>query len=197
MNSKGGCFISLFLLLAQILYAQDWDTTYYLRYTDKLCITFNEYGRSFNLPMDQKIFSDTSYSASSYTAEAKTGIGFTLDWDILGVAFGIYSFPGDEAHKGSTDYFNFSLTFGSAKYFLETSYRRYTGFYDANSPNYDADFAQTGIYYQDPDLRVTVGQARFIYVFKNKKFAIKSAFSSTYRQIKSSASWIGLAQFLL
>lgn len=195
MIRKTWFLIPLFSLFIFSLRAQGWDSTYYLKYTDKFCITFNEYARMFNLQLDQKLFTDTSFSAVSYTAEAKTGIGFTLDWDILGIAFGVYSFPGDETHKGKTDYSNFALSFGGAKYFLETSYRRYKGFYDVNSPNYDTAFEETGIYYQDPDLTATAGQVRFFYVFRNKKFAIKSAYTSTYRQLKSSASLIGLANF--
>ena len=184
---KTDFFISLFSLFTFSLHSQDWDTTYYLKYSDKLCITFNEYGRMYNLEMDQKVFTDTSFSAVSYTTEAKTGLGFSFDWDILGFSLGVYSFPGDEAHKGKTDYYNFALSFGGAKYFLETSYRRYTGFYDANSPSYDTSFEQTGIYYQDPDLTTASGQVRFFYVFRHKKFAVKAAYTSTYRQLRSSA----------
>src|SRR5262249_46638666 len=139
MNFRNALFLVLFALFCCSASAQNWDTTFYKKYTDKLCVTLTEYGRTFNLGISQKNLD--SISTVDYNAESKTGIGVSLDWDIFSVSFGLISIQGDEAHKGKTAYKNISLSFGSTKYFLETAYRRYQGFYDANTPNYDPLFS--------------------------------------------------------
>src|SRR5690349_21467887 len=110
MNCKRVTLILLFSLCFLSLKAQDWDTTYYLKYNHKLCLTLSTIGKSFNLPIEQKLFPDTSFSSASWTAEARTGVGVGVNWDILGFYIGLASFTGDEKDKGQTDYYNFALS---------------------------------------------------------------------------------------
>jgi hypothetical protein len=138
--------------------------------------------------------SDATFPSASYNAAAKIGIGVGFDWDKFGFSFGLFTLPSDEEHTGTTDYSNFSLAIGGTKYIIEGSYREYKGFYDENTPQYDsANFAHTGIYYQDPDLTGKYVKGNIVYVFSNKKFCIKSAYSSVYRQVKSAGSFISIA----
>src|SRR5882672_9323106 len=98
MNCKRVALILLFSLSFFSLKAQDWDSTYYLKYNHKMCLTLSTIGKSFNLPIEQKLFPDTSFSSASWTALARTGIGVSVNWDILGFYIGLLSFPGDDEH---------------------------------------------------------------------------------------------------
>jgi len=107
------------------------------------------------------------------------------------VAVGFRSRPPKDARKGSNNYFNLALSMGGVKWRLEGSYRRYRGFYDANTANYDTAFHNgDSPYYHDNSMTNENLRFKFMYFFNHKKFAYKSAYGSNYRQTKSAASWM-------
>ncbi len=98
--------------------------------------------------------------------------------------------PQSSPQKGKTTYNSLGFSFGGNKWLLETSYRRYKGFYELNTGKYDPDFKTTGIYYQNPDMLNASLKAKFLYFFKHHKFSYKAAYSCNYRQYKSAFSWV-------
>jgi hypothetical protein len=187
----------LFLLYFNItvIFAQtSWDSTRYVKYNSRLIVSLYQSYRQYNIEMQQFLVKDSiGKSKLNYFAQANNITGIELNYDKINVSFGFKSTEPTGTNKektGSTKYFNLGLNIGGNRWLLETAYRRYQGFYDKNSGAYDTSFKRNGVYYQDPKLINTVFKAKFLYLTNNKKFAFKSGYSSTYRQIKTAASWV-------
>lgn len=127
----------------------------------------------------------------NYQADANSVTGIELAYDKFGVSFGVKATPPlDIERKGKTDYKNIGFSFGGNRWLLETTFRRYKGFYENNTSNYTPGFDSTGNFYQDPGFLNQSVRAKFIYFFNHEKFSYKSSFSCSYRQLKSAFSWI-------
>jgi hypothetical protein len=144
------------------------------------------------MELAQTLVKDTlGRSAVNYHAEANHISGIEINYDKINFSFGYKSVPPANSKKtGNTDHFNLGMNIGGNKWILETAYRRYYGFYDKKTSNYDTNFKHTGIYYQFPRLSATSFKTKFLYFANHKRFAYKAGYSCAYRQLKSSASLI-------
>ena len=184
--------IAIFLLSALNCFSQN-DSIYYRKYNESLIISlYQSFARQFDIAIEEKFLPDTGKSALHYYSDADIVSGIAVDYDKLGVAVGFRSKPPQDAkRKGTNNYFNLALSVGGVKWRLEGSYRRYRGFYDANTASYDTAFkAGVSPYYHDNSMVNENLRFKFLYFFNHKKFAYKSAYGSNYRQTKSSASWM-------
>lgn len=191
----------LFFLIAHVapclLVAGAHDTTYYRKYNDKLIVSIYVSERRYNIGMSQRFDSSPLLNTDlDFQADANKVTGIELAYDKVGVSFGIKATPPlDVNRKGKTDYKNFNFSFGGNRWLLETSLRRYKGFYDNNTSNYTPGFDSIKNFYQDPNFLNRSVRAKFLYFFNHKKFSYKSAYSCNYRQLKSAFSWIVVSNF--
>ncbi|MBI4947092.1 MAG: DUF4421 family protein [Bacteroidetes bacterium] len=184
--------LSLFFPLAIVSFAQH-DTTYYKEYNDKLIISlYNSFARQNDIAFSQNIVKDTAgKSPFHYYADADIVSGIEFDYDIFGIAFAYKAVPPKNAFKkGKTYYTDLGLNAGGNKWRLETSYKRYEGFYDTNTPNYTPFYSDSAPYYQNPHMTTQSMKAKLIYIKKHNKFSYCSAYACSQQQTKSSFSWI-------
>lgn len=185
-------FILLIFVSPLIILAGGHDTTFYKKYDDRLIVSyFNSY-RKYNIKFSQ--FYDKAPDIGTnlhYSADANAVAGFEINYDKFGVSFATRATPpGDTSRKGTTNYTNWNFSFGGNRWRLETSLRRYKGFYENYSENYIPDFDSSHKFYQQPNLLNQCVRAKFFYFFNHKKFSYPSSFSCSYRQLKSAFSWI-------
>lgn len=195
--------ILLALLSVNILSAQKiWDSTYYVKYKSRLIVSpFFSY-RNYNIEVEQYLIKDSlGKSKLNFIAQANTIFGLELNYDKINFSFGFASIPPPNVKQtGKTDHFNIGLNVGGNKWILETGYKRYQGFYNKNTPRYDSAYYKwdslstetdrRGIYTQFPHMVSTSYKMKFLYFTNNKRFSFKSGYSCSYRQIKSSFSWV-------
>lgn len=168
------------------------DTTYYKKYNDRFAAAlFQTFYRSHELIFKQKLVGDSSgQSTVDYFADANEVTGVELAFDKFSFAFGFRSVPPKEAsRKGKTYHTSLTGSLGGNKWFVEGGYRRFKGFYDANTYRRDVSFTDTSKYYYNPILHEEL-KAKFWYFFKHKKFSYKSAYSCIYRQLKTKGSFV-------
>lgn len=183
--------IIYFSLLTSQSFSQN-DTTYYRKYNESLIISlYQSFARQFDIEISEKFPPDTGKSGIHYFSDADVVSGIAIDYDKIGIAFGFRSVPPKDAkRKGNTNFFNLALNIGGNKWRLESSYRRYRGFYDANTANYSPLFNDSTPFYHDRSLLNENIKFKFLYFLNHKKFAYKSGYGSNYRQTKSAASWM-------
>ncbi len=168
-----------------------WDTTKYRKFDYVLIVGIFQQHRDFNSEFIQLINKDTaSLSRHSYYAESQLITGVALNYDKFSFSFGSRSQPQGSTGKGYTKTFNIGFNFGDNRWLLENYYRRFKGFYNKNTPNFDSTFKTTGQYYLQPGLTTSLFMSRLMYFTNYKNFSFKSGFGSNYRQLKSAATWI-------
>ncbi len=185
--------LPVFLLLSVYKCAAQDTTQCYTGYMDDLIVSlYQSILRTFEVDISQKITSDTkSVSSMQYLADADIVSGIELDYDKFGIGFGYKSKPPDDIRrKGTTDYTVLGLNIGGNKWIVETSYRKYRGFYDANTVHYDSTFTDTTPYFQNRNLTNSGFKAKFLYFFNHDRFSFKSSYGCTYRQLRTKFSWI-------
>lgn len=166
------------------------DSSYYYKYDDRLVVAMYQSYRTYNLLFSQTVTPDsTGRSILEYHADANNITGIELDYDKFSLSFGIKSSSPNTYKKGNTAYSNFGFSFGGNRWRLETSYRKYKGFYDIRTAAYDTTYRDSLPYYQNPSLTNRSVRAKFFYFFNNKKFSYSSAYSCTYRQTRTAFSW--------
>lgn len=185
-------FIYLLTLFTYPYFSQtNWDTTKYVKYKDRLVVTLYTSWRQFDYSFDQNFTNqDSGKAATHYIADANSVSGLQLDYDKLSLSLSFKTAPSNTALKGNTQYKNFNFSFGGNRWILETSYRDYKGFYDMNTSSYDTSFKRGDPYFQLPSMHVQQTKAKFMYFTNHKKFAYKSGYSYTCRQLKSAFSWV-------
>ena len=168
------------------------DSLFYSKYSSAIIVGYYGSSKGYNIDMVQYLTKDSLRKSNlNYIAESDRIDGLEFSYDKLSFSFGYKTTPPvNKDKKGETKFFNFGFNIGGSKWIMEGSYRRYQGFYEKNTLNYDSTFKKTGIYYNDPSLRSTLHKLKFIYFTNHKRFAFKSCYSSSYRQIKSSFTWI-------
>lgn len=171
------------------------DTNYVKNYKDKLIIGLWQSERRFDIHMDQKMFPGTDSTEINYIANSNKVSGISLDYDIIGFAFGYRSLPGGNKRTGNTDYLDLGLNINTRRLRLENSFRRYTGFYDNNSRNYILPFTDSTNYFQNPSMNLRMVKSKLIYTFNNKKFTLGAAYANVRRQVKSKGSWLLIGNF--
>lgn len=171
---------------------QKWDTTYYSKYKDRFIVSLYQSYRYYGIDISQKLFRDTlGQSKIEYLAEANFVSGIEISYDKINFSVAYKSAPpANQLQKGDTKYKNFALNIGGGKWILENSYRTYTGFFNKNTVTYDTTFKTTGIYTQSPTLSSETFKTKFLYYTNSNKFACKSGYSCTQRQLKSAFSFV-------
>lgn len=168
-----------------------WDTNYYKKYSERFIVAIYQSARNYHIEMDPQNPLDSGRSKLNYYADANNVSGIEIDFDKLSVSFGYKTTPpANEALKGKTTYSNFGLSVGGNKWFAEGSYRKFKGFYDVNTANYDTTYKPGDPYFQNSSMINESAKAKFFYFTNHKKFAYKSAYTCVYRQVKSAASWV-------
>jgi len=172
------------------------DTNYVRKYPDRLIITLYQSTRQYDVRFSQTLLEDTgALSKHQYMADANLVTGAAIDLDKISVSFSLKSrpsTPADVKKKGRTNYGSFSLSFNAYRFRVETSYRKYQGFYDLNSPRYISSFNDTTPYFHSP-MNVLSLRAKTLFIFNKRRFSYNAAYSNTYRQVKSAGSWLGAA----
>ena len=134
-------------------------------------------------------------SAINYIGNSNHVSGISLDYDIIGFAFGYRSVPSGNKRTGNTDYFDLGLNINTRGLRFENSWKRYTGFYDNNTKNYTTPFNDTIPYVQFPTMNIRVVKSKLIYSFNKRKFALGAAYANAKRQLKGAGSWIIVGNF--
>ena len=173
------------------------DTSYLKSYDDKLILGLWQSERRFDITLDQKIYSDTSiHSGINYIANANHISGVSLDYDIIGLAFGYKSVPSGNTRTGNTEYLDLGLNINTSGFRFENSFRRYSGFYDNNTRNYVHPFNDTTTpYFQNPSLNIRQIKSKLIYTISHKRFSLSSAYANQKRQVKSAGSILLIYNF--
>jgi hypothetical protein len=185
------CTAAILLFSNSFSFAQ-FDTTYYKKYDDRFIVAlYQSFVRQFDISISQKMISDTTgKSALHYMADANAVSGIELDYDKLGISFGYKSVPPqNETKKGKTYYTDLGFSLGGNKWIIESSYRKYRGFYDLNTSRYDPAYNDSTPYFQNPSMTSEMFKAKFLYFTNSKKFSYKAAYTCCYRQLRCSASW--------
>ena len=102
----------------------------------------------------------------------------------------VFAIPVDDQKEmtfGKTKAQDIQLNILSRKWGGDIFYQRYQGFYLANP---DSPIPPSGVYPQRPDIQTENFGAAGVYVFNNKKFSLRSAFTFADRQLKSAGSFV-------
>ncbi|MBI3502562.1 MAG: DUF4421 family protein [Bacteroidetes bacterium] len=164
------------------------DTNYVKFYKNKLVIALWQSERNFDITIAQKNFPDSGKSTVNYIANSNHVSGISLDYDILSLAFGYKSIPSGDKRTGNTNYLDLGANINTSGFRFENSYRRYTGFYDKNTPKYVQPFTDTTFYFQNPSLTIHQIKSKLIYTISHKRFSLSGAYANVKRQIKSAGS---------
>lgn len=168
------------------------DTNYIRKYPDRFIVTLSECLRAYDIRMRQTMFTDTTgMGEPQLVSNLKWSTGIALDFDKISISFGIGSQPYTNTElltRGKTSYSALSCSFSFYRFRLETSYRKYKGFYDMKLPGYDTIMDSVAVYYQDPDLMARSIRVKAIFVKNKRKFSYNAAYFNTQRQLKSAGS---------
>lgn len=170
------------------------DTNFIKKYPDRFIVTLSQSYRQYDIRYTQTLVNDTAgFGAPKMIADGNAVTGLSIDFDKISFCFGIRSVqPTDTivARKGKTKYNSYSLSFSLYRFRFETSYRRYTGFYDVKTPVYDTNFTHNGVYFQNPSMSVRSMRVKTLFVFNKRKFSYSAAYFNTQRQLKPAGSWL-------
>ncbi len=109
--------------------------------------------------------------------------------------FGFYIMPGflgihqNVAKTGKSGFNDYQFNIYGKRFFYDINLQLYQGFYLNNTNAFKA-YQHLENYYQRPDLFAIAAGFNVYYVFNNKKFSYRGAFSFTQSQIKSAGSFI-------
>ncbi len=175
--------------------AQDsmrWNTKKYQKFNEVLILGLYTQYRNFGNEFVQISNRDTlGFSTHNFNAESRSITGIVVNFDKFNFSVGLRSQPQNNSNgKGFTKVFNFGFNIGDNFWVNETYFRRFTGFYNNNTPNFDTTFKKTGEYYVLPILRSTLFNNRFMAFTNAENFSYKAGFGCNYRQLKSAATWI-------
>ena len=168
------------------------DTNFIKKYPDRFIVTLSQSYRQYDLRFTQTMFPDSAgWGAPKMIADGNAVTGISIDFDKISFCFGLRSVPPTDtivAQKGKTKYSSYSLSFTFYRFRFESSYRKYTGFYDIKTPAYDTGFNNDGVYFQNPSLTVRSMRVKTLFVFNKRKFSYSSAYFNTQRQLKTAGS---------
>jgi len=168
-----------------------WDSTYYVKYKDRLIVSVFQSYRNYGMDISQMLTKDSlGKSKIAYVAEANLIYGVELNYDKFNLSVGFKNPSTQTQQKGDTKYRNIALNIGGNHWILENSYRSYKGFYNSNTAAYDTSFKRTGIYDQNPNLYSEAYKTKFLFFTNSNKFSFKSGYSCNYHQLKSAFSFV-------
>jgi hypothetical protein len=172
------------------------DTNYVKFYKDKLVLALWQSRRNFDIDLIPKTNEQLLDSfAVNYIANSNNVSGISVDYDIIGFSFGYRSVPTGNYRTGNTDYFDMGFNINTRGLRFENSWKRYTGFYDANTKNYVKPFNDSVPFTQFPKMSIRVVKSKIIYTFNKKRFALGAAYANVKRQVKTRGSWILVGNF--
>ncbi|MES2133934.1 MAG: DUF4421 family protein [Bacteroidota bacterium] len=164
-----------------------YDTTYIKnnkrrRITLTLPVSKKFYG--FNIS-DHKKNRSLNFSPNTYYT-----IGIHLSNVIVSFGFSPGLKFGAKKDKGETKSKDFQLTVIGRKLVTDINYQRYRGFYIYNTGDFLNSAAGGDTTVIRPDINVTSFGINSNYIFNNKKYSLRGAFSFTDVQIKSAGSFM-------
>jgi hypothetical protein len=186
-------FLVLVLKAQDTIHPQnDWDTTKYQKFNNRFIVAYYYSNKSFGTEMSQVTLRDTlGRSSYNHVAESNYISGLEFNFDKFNIQIGLKSAPAKDVSRfGKTKFFSLGFNVGGNRWFLETAYRRYTGFYDKNTPNYDTSFKNTGIYRQLPNMSSSLTKARILFFRNYRNYSFRSGYACNYRQLKTAGSWV-------
>ena len=174
---------------ADTVYAD--SVIYYTKYKDKFVFGLHQFTQQFNFVFTQNNISDSlGHSKMDYNADANIATGVFLAWEKI--AFGLTlrtTPPENNSKKGQTTYRNLRLSIAGNKWLLETSYRRFKGFYELQSARVDTlTYTPETPYFLNPSMQNRDIKAKFFWFTNHKKFSYKAAYNGVHRQLKSAIS---------
>lgn len=181
--------------IAEVSSAKGVDSNYVHNYKDKMILALWQSERRFEVSVTQTMNADSGLSKINYIANSNQVTGVSLDFDIIGFAIGFRSVPNRDERKVNTDYLDLGLNFTTKGIRFENSFKRYTGFYDANTKNYTIPFNDSTPYYKNPSMNIRTVKSKLIYTINKNKFALGAAYANTKRQVKGAGSWLVIANF--
>ena len=180
--------------------AKNWDTLKYQKYERVLIVGLFQQHRTFSIEFKQLINRDTlNLSSHTYSTEidfsGAGGVVLNYDKFQLSISKGI-SPPSTAGNRGHSDIFSVGLNVGDNRWVSESYYKRFKGFYNTNTPNFDsANYNKTKQYYLQPSMITSLFMTRFMHFKKYEKYSYKAGFGCNYRQLRSAASFIYGASF--
>lgn len=175
--------------------ARKWDTLKYQKFERALIVGLYQQYRTFNIDFKQTINRDTlNLSSHTYSTEidfsGAGGIVINYDKFQLSISQGINP-PSTAGGKGHTNVFGLGLSVGDNRWVSETYFKRFKGFYNSTTPNFDSsNYNQTKQYYLQPSMVTSLFMTRFMRFRNHEKYSYKAGFGCNYRQLKSAASFI-------
>jgi len=124
-------------------------------------------------------------NSRSYMPNNPFEIGLGLSINNTAISFGYgygFNFLRDK-ERGKTSSFDFQFHHYGRKYTFDIFFQKYKGFY-MEDDNSDIEFELC------PDLKVQKYGVDAQYIFNNKKFSYKAAFSQSERQLRSAGSFL-------
>jgi hypothetical protein len=109
--------------------------------------------------------------------------------------FGFYITPGflgihqNVSKTGKSNFNDYQFNIYGKRFFYDINFQSYGGFYLHNTYDFK-EYKFLESYYQRPDLDALAFGFNVYYVFNNKKFSYRGAFSFTQSQIKSAGTFI-------
>ena len=183
----------ILLLFPSGAFAQ-FDTSYAIKYPDRVGISIFQSNPSYVMDITQNLHPDPKgISNIHYTTLAKNVTGFGFFYDKISLFLGWKSPLNREEkiRKGRTALSQFALAITGTRLRLEAVNRTYRGLYDAYSPNYIPNFNDSTPYFQNPDLRNHVTKIKALYFLsKKKRFSYGAAYVNNVRQVKSAGSLV-------
>lgn len=168
--------------------SKNWDTTRYQKFERVLIVGLFQQVRTFNNEFN--IIQPDSFSKHVYSAESNLTGGIMFNFDKFQLSLATRNEPSKEGEgKGYTKMFNLGLSVGDNRWVSETYFRRFRGFYNKNTSNYDSA-AKITRYYILPGMVNTIFMQRFMYFTNYKRYSYKSGFGCNYRQLRSAATFI-------
>lgn len=166
---------------------------YHTKYSEKFIVSVYQSERRFNIGIEGINGLEDAALPLQYRSEARQASGIAVDWDKISLAFD-YKLDIPDSTRirryGTARYFNFAFGLSSDNWIVETSFRKFKGFYDYNSPAYLAGFkSEKSTYYQNPDLSISAHKLKFLWFTNKNRFSQKAAYNGIYRQLKSAAAW--------
>lgn len=192
-------FARLFILLCfegKVIAAENADSSKmrFFKYKDKFIVSLYQSERRFNLGIQRSGIDLSPPPDIQYRSDANRASGIAVYWDKFSLAFDYKVNIPDSARirrYGKSNYFNFALNFGSGNWMVESSFRKFRGFYDLNSAAYTNDFDPVvSAFFQNPDLVLASHKFKFLWYTNKDHFSPRAPYNCIYRQVKTSAAWV-------
>jgi hypothetical protein len=180
-----------------LLASSKWDSTKYQKFYRVLIVGAFQQFRNFNNEFTQFMNKDSlGISQNNFAAESRLISGISLHYDKFSFSFATKNQPQNFSNgKGNSKTFNIGFNVGDNRWILDSYYRRFIGFYNQNTRNFDSLLFKSGNYYIQPNLSNSIFMNRLLFFTNHKRFSFKSGFGCNYRQLKSSATWVLGASF--